>query len=584
MNGFRVLLVSNTRPSRAWRFARRLEREVAGAKVCGIVQRHLSELPTEQQQLALAKPNGADALPGLWSRLRSCGRSCADFFVHGVLWFVHGCPRKLNVRASFTVRTLAEKCAAAGWPLFTAKSLLLPAAAEFISSKSADLMVVLGDASSLPKLSKTPRFGILSARVQGVLNRTAQGAYGLQIEIERLDSENQQAETLACATLPRQVYETPVGFTLKEDLVVDDLLSHAAVGLARGGVSEAKVETAAFVENVLAPYLAQTGPSRPATRPGSRRWYRSAWSLTAETLLLCSPMLIARNWVRRLRGRYPVLILVHHLVSDRAHRMSIPTETFWRQVLFLRRHYAFASLAQSAEILRSGRAEAPTVSLTFDDGYADNFVSLRAVADELGIPVALFITTHPVEFHREFQHDVIKGQLGTFPLTWAQIRCWKDRGAEFGTHTRTHIKCGTVHRAKLEEEIVGSEKDFESRLGEKPQFFAFPYGNRQDCPPEAMEIAAGSCPYFLSAFGGENIPDRERVNPHLYRKNAYPEPWELELELQSVFDFVDGTKRVFRNARGNHQDRIPQQTPVLIQGRAASGANGLQSAQRLIKP
>jgi peptidoglycan/xylan/chitin deacetylase (PgdA/CDA1 family) len=572
MNSPRVLLLSNTRPSRSWRFAHRVERELPGAKICGIVQRHVSKLALEQRQLAAANASCRDDGAGLFAHLRAVFERCADFLLHGVLWFVHGCPPKLNVRAAFGQQRLAENCIDAKWPFLAVADLDSAEARQFVARHAPDLVIVLGEPLAVQQTDRASKHDILSARMRGVVTGAADATYGVHIQVEYSNVEKRVEQSVASVTLPRQVYDSPIGVALKADLIADDLLIHAGGGLCAGEVTEAKARTSNYIADVLMPYLTQTGPSRPATRPTSRRWYRSAWSLTAETVLLCSPLIVARNWVRRMRGCYPVLILVHHLVSDRAHRMSISTESFWRQVLFLRRHYQFASLSESAKILRSGCAEAPTVCLTFDDGYSDNFVSLRAVAEEIGLSPGLFVTTEPVDLHREFQHDVIKGYRGAFPLTWSQIRYWKDRGAEFGTHTRRHIKCGAANRTTLEEEIVGSNTDFEARLGERPQFFAFPYGSRQDCPPEAIEVAASSCSYYLSAFGGENTPNERRLTQHLFRKNAYPEPWELELEVQSVFDFVESVKRLLRASRNT------QKGPIFVQTSAAAGPPGLQPA------
>ena len=199
-------------------------------------------------------------------------------------------------------------------------------------------------------------------------------------------------------------------------------------------------------------------------------------------------------------------------------------------------------------MLLAGRVDRPVVSLTFDDGYADNFVSLRAVAEEMEIPVAIFVTTQPVNLHCEFQHDLVRGIRGAFAMTWGQIRYWQGRGAEFGSHTRTHIKCGLVDDEVLDDEIAGSKAEFEAQLNKAPTFFAFPYGDRQNMPLVAVRIAMSAYPYVLSSFGGENLPNSNRENAHLYRKKAYADPWELELELQSVFDLVARVKRLFVKA------------------------------------
>src|SRR5207247_8619676 len=96
-------------------------------------------------------------------------------------------------------------------------------------------------------------------------------------------------------------------------------------------------------------------------------------------------------------------------------------------------------------LLRSGQISAPTVVLTFDDGYADNFLNLRAVTNEIGISPTLFVTTDPVEAHREFANDLATGTTGFCPLPWDQIQYSNTAGADFGSHPRTHVDCGSVH-------------------------------------------------------------------------------------------------------------------------------------------
>jgi len=556
------------------------------------VQCPLANLPLAQQVIATADPNFSSQRMGLYARLRSWFRTRMKSAVNGVLWFVHGCPRLLNAPPAFTVESLAAICTERNWPLLEEAQLDSEHVADCLSRVAPDLVVVLGELSSLPETNVTPGHGWLRARTNEVHTGVTRD---LHIRIEHLAKPSGPVQDLSFVTLPQQVHDSAVGVALKADLITDDMLMRAVSGVQAGGAWQAATEVKRWLDDVLSPYLGQLGSSITAPAPAARRWYRSVWSLSLESVILCSPAVVARNWLRRLRSRYPVLILVHHLVSDRAHRMSISTEAFWRQVLFLRRHYRVVSLTEVSEMLLSGRGPSPAVSLTFDDGYADNFVSLRAVAAELDVPVSLFITTQPVELHKEFQHDVTKGQLGSFPLTWPQIRYWKDRGAEFGSHTRTHIKCGIADCAILREEIVGSKIDFETQLGDTPRFFAFPYGNRGDMSPEAAGIAASAYPHFLSAFGGENHPDQDQAHAHLFRKNAYPEPWELELELQSVFDLANGAKRALgmgddRTRRAAQGAKPAVAAPLLAPPlNFEGGENSLltepsQGVQRLIKP
>jgi peptidoglycan/xylan/chitin deacetylase (PgdA/CDA1 family) len=201
------------------------------------------------------------------------------------------------------------------------------------------------------------------------------------------------------------------------------------------------------------------------------------------------------------------------------------------------------SLSEADRLLCSGGVSEPTLVLTFDDGYCDNYVSLRAVAEETGAPIAVFLATRQVEQHREFDHDLAAGIRGFFPLTWDQVEDWSRGAVEFGSHTRTHFDCRSRERIRLQSEVMGSGMDVEMRLGQPCTFFAFPFGKPANMSPEAVEIAASAYAIFLSSFGGENLPRQGYRQQHLLRKSFYFDPWELELELQSVFDLVESSRK-----------------------------------------
>jgi peptidoglycan/xylan/chitin deacetylase (PgdA/CDA1 family) len=253
--------------------------------------------------------------------------------------------------------------------------------------------------------------------------------------------------------------------------------------------------------------------------------------------------------------------------------MGMPTEAFLHQVLYLQKYYRIVNLSQAIELLRSGKVRVPTVALTFDDGYADNFLNLRAVANEVGIPATLFITTHPVEAHQEFGHDLTNGMTGFLPLTWEQIQYWSTRGVEFGSHTRTHMDCGTPDLAKLHWEIVGSKDDLETQLGKSVDLFAFPYGQRENMSSEAMRLATSAYSHFVSSYGGE-APSScgKNLQPHLFRKSFYPSQWEMEMELQSVFDFAGAIRRLFSRGEkvASHKDSQVAMAPKLTESMSAA--------------
>ena len=537
MQRLRILLVSNTRPSRAWRFVQRLEAEFPRVQTCAVAQRHVSSLDAVQQTLAVGE-QGMGAETDLRAKARVFLRRLWDTLARRVLWCLHGFPYH-PASLIQTEDDLARKCGSLGVPFMALSDLNAVSAEDFARQNRPDLIVWLGP---VPPLGN--RVIAQHEALWATFDRAASGVVGINIQYA---ASREESRTVASVSIPLQARDGLIGIALKTDLLTDDLLAKAIAHLQGDSADGLDGALASWTKTVLTPYLSQIEPRRRDAGDAPRRcWSRSAWSLSLHTFLLCSPPIAIRNWIRAARGKYPVLILAHHLVSDRGHRMGMSTEAFWRQVRFLKLHYRIVSLAEATELLASGRVDVPTVALTFDDGYADNFVSLRAVAEEMEIPVALFITTQPVQLRVEFQHDIVKGHHGAFAMTWDQIRYWQARGAEFGSHTRTHVRCGFVDDAVLREELVGSRDDFECQLGQAPQFFAFPYGDRDNMPFNAVKIASATYPFFLSSYGGENLPQNGRTN-HLFRKKSYSEPWELELELQSVFDYVERLKNLLRS-------------------------------------
>lgn len=539
MKPFRCLVVSNARPSRTWRIANRIASEVPNGQVCGIVQQSLRHLPAEQQLV------GEVAVRSLLRRLLApldWFRYSSKILLNWMLWCVHGCPGGLG-RTRPTVRRLSDQCDDIGWPFFLASNAASPNVLSFVRQQAPDLIIVIGRSKSCLELSEAATYGCIHTWDEG------QGTGNIELRVEHFAKGTVDPFPIASLKIPVQPYDGMLGLTLKNDLIADDLLTQTAIGLKAGTAVGAAREVNEWAHKMFASYLTQPADLPRGARQGPLvQRHRSISKLCLDTLLLCSPWMIGRNLYRRWRGRYPILILAHHLISDRPHRMGVSTETFLRQVHFLQRHYRIVSLSEAVGLLRSGVVRVPTVVLTFDDGYVDNFVTLRAVAEEAEVPVALFLSVEPVETNKEFQHDLHQGIKGALPLTWDQIRYWGLRGAEFGSHTRTHFDCGATDPSRLRSEIVGSRVDIEVRTGKPVPYFAFPFGKYENISLHALKMAGDTYSYFASSFGGENHANQTTTQQHLFRKNLYTSLWELELELQSVFDWVDAFKRLFRSS------------------------------------
>lgn len=536
MSGYRILIFSNARPSRAWGLAERITREIEAIEICGIVQIPTQDLPMAQQ---LIMDGRSSNIGSQWFRKPfSLLRVLAYGAVDTALSIIHA-RRTTQSSVKFTPDHLGQQCSAKGIPFLIANNTDDMKVIHFVAEQQPDLAIVLGQKRIPEQLLKVPRRGWVSMRQSVAPERAIDHPAGTVITLEWLATDVSSCP-LARLTLPHQRYDDTISISLKADLLCDDLAVESVRHFLDKAAGDAAGQLKRWIQAIFSPYLQQLPRSWSTTDnfAPDPRW-RPTWKLFLDTLLLCSPSVFARNWYRKVRCRYPITILTHHLVSDREHRMGISTQAFWRQVRFLQRHYRVVSLGEAVELLKSGHVDTPTVVLTFDDGYADNFLSLRAVAHELGIPVTLFLATEPISVQQEFQHDLDNGIRGAMPLTWQQLRYWSSGPVEFGAHTRTHFDCGSTNRPKLEFEIAGSKLDLEEKLQRSVDFFAFPFGQLENMSAESIQVARTYYPYFLSGFGGDNHCRTCNKEQHLLRKNLYANAWEMELELQGIFDMVD---------------------------------------------
>src|SRR5260370_8659051 len=145
MSPFRILVLSSVRPSRAWRMANRIMREVPGAEICGIVQRPVQELPLPQELIINGGTPPAFFSPRVLSNAKVWFHSLVERLAHWALWWVHGCPPHRNAVKKFTIETLAEECARAGWPFLLAADVSDAKVLDFVRQQSVDLVIILED-------------------------------------------------------------------------------------------------------------------------------------------------------------------------------------------------------------------------------------------------------------------------------------------------------------------------------------------------------------------------------------------------------------------------------------------------------
>jgi len=95
-------------------------------------------------------------------------------------------------------------------------------------------------------------------------------------------------------------------------------------------------------------------------------------------------------------GKPRLSILIYHRVLDQpdAFLPEIPdVKMFNWQMELLHRYYTVVSLAEAIELLQSKQLPPRTACVTFDDGYADNFLNALPVLKQWQIPATFFVAS-----------------------------------------------------------------------------------------------------------------------------------------------------------------------------------------------
>jgi peptidoglycan/xylan/chitin deacetylase (PgdA/CDA1 family)/folate-dependent phosphoribosylglycinamide formyltransferase PurN len=540
---FRVVIFSSGSPATIGRLIRRIHAEVPGARVCGVLcERRPPKPPAKRVATFLRNLKDPSFVRYAAAKVaRAAVARCASLgtaLLHG---FHAGRPAPV---ADEDLEALGRATRAA---IHVTTDYHGEEALAFVRGLEPDLGLVYGTRILKPSLFAIPTHGSINIHKRKVPDYRGGGPVGLWellddqpeigVTVHQVTEKLDAGHVVNTATIPIEPFDTLTSLALKAHVVGNDLLVRSVADYASDTVRfQPQQGTGKMFKSPTPQQLARYEKALARRRPS----YRAERSRPVAKLLvktaLALPAVTLRNWKRRRQGRHPVTILFHHLVADRPHRMGMSTEHFLKHIQFLRKHYRIVSLTTAIEMLRAGRVDAPTVVLTFDDGYVDNFFTLRAIVEETGVPITLFVSTEHIDSQREFDHDTRAGTRGFAPLTWEQLRQLQREGFEIGSHTRTHFDCGSRDRARLEDEIVGSKRDLETHLGGVLDVFSYPCGLPPNMSLEATEIAGDAYQCVVSAFGGTNVPAASGEVRHLKRAFHANHLWDLELMIQGALE------------------------------------------------
>ena len=208
----------------------------------------------------------------------------------------------------------------------------------------------------------------------------------------------------------------------------------------------------------------------------------------------------------RLRGKArQIRVLLYHCVSERRRSDENVTESqFKKQLDFLKTHYSLISLEEATTVLGQGRLPLrPSVAITFDDGYQDNYEVVYPLLKERKVPVTIFLLAWEEGAERRLSFMVEGGPLERL-LSWEEVRTMAASGAvELGSHGRSHSPLADLPPEKLADEVRGSKEKIESEISRPVHFFSYPFGTRVDFDSRVKSLIkqAGYRAAFSAVYG-----------------------------------------------------------------------------------
>ncbi|TWU37143.1 polysaccharide deacetylase family protein [Novipirellula artificiosorum] len=237
--------------------------------------------------------------------------------------------------------------------------------------------------------------------------------------------------------------------------------------------------------------------------------FRSA-ALNARVLLTAPVREVRNRWMQKQLAS-PMFVPFYHRVADtHPNDWTISCHQFERHVNYCESRFDLIGLDELQRRVEQKDSPRPSVTFSFDDGYAENCDFALPLLAERGIPCIYFVAIDHLQRQIPFPHDCEAGvPLAVNTLT--QLREIAAMGIEIGLHTRNHVDFSKVtDQRTVHHEITNAKQELEQMIGSRVRYFAFPYGLPAQLTRVAIDaVYESGMEGFCSAFGGYNTVGRD---------------------------------------------------------------------------
>lgn len=212
----------------------------------------------------------------------------------------------------------------------------------------------------------------------------------------------------------------------------------------------------------------------------------------------------------------PAPVILYHKI-DKPARDSLlrgaftPPARFARQMLYLKKQgVRFCAASELIEHFREhGAFPSDSLTLTFDDGWKDNYTNAFPILRDLGIKATIFLVPSCIgQVSAKVQGE---GEGARAHLSREEILEMAQHGIEFGSHSMNHKLLDRIPPQEVKVEVEEAKRQLEDLLQKACKVFAYPAGYFSEVARKAVEDA-GHIAAFSTHYGPVDHPDIFALN------------------------------------------------------------------------
>lgn len=171
------------------------------------------------------------------------------------------------------------------------------------------------------------------------------------------------------------------------------------------------------------------------------------------------------------------------------------------------------------------------ISITFDDGYKDNFETAAPILKQLGLTATFFITASYIA--GSTKKKWADGSSREF-MSWEDLAKLSEMGFEIGSHMVNHVDLTALTETELNREFVESKDLISKQIDKEVKTFSYPYGKINQEVVQAAKRSGyiGGC----SSFPGFNKDSTDRYILRRTEIDGYDASCDFKNKLKGCYD------------------------------------------------